>query len=64
MKTNQSQWAVLKRLLSYLKNYKWLTFLALAFLLTTTVLQTVIPLVASRFIDDYLGNMTQTAVLF
>lgn len=62
MKTNQSQWAVLKRLLSYLKNYKWLTFLALAFLLTTTVLQTVIPLVASRFIDDYLGNMTQTAV--
>lgn len=62
MKTNQSQWAVLKRLLSYLKNYKWLTFLALAFLLTTTVLQTVIPLVASRFIDEYLGNMTQTAV--
>ncbi|MGT2681743.1 ABC transporter ATP-binding protein [Streptococcus porci] len=62
MKTNQSQWAVLKRLLSYLKNYKWLTFLALAFLLTTTVLQTVIPLVASRFIDDYLGNMTHTAV--
>lgn len=62
MKTNQSQWAVLKRLLSYLKNYKWLTFLALAFLLTTTVLQTIIPLVASRFIDDYLGNMTQTAV--
>lgn len=62
MKTNQSQRAVLKRLLSYLKNYKWLTFLALAFLLTTTVLQTVIPLVASRFIDDYLSNMTQTAV--
>ncbi|WP_369350466.1 ABC transporter ATP-binding protein [Streptococcus hillyeri] len=63
MKTKQNQWEVLKRLLSYLKNYKWLTVLALTFLLTTTVLQTIIPLVASRFIDDYLGNMTQTAGL-
>lgn len=63
MKTKQNQWEVLKRLLSYLKNYKWLTVLALAFLLTTTVLQTIIPLVASRFIDDYLGNVNQTAGL-
>lgn len=63
MSTNSSQWAVFKRLLSYLKAYKGLTALALLFLLTTTILQTVIPLVASRFIDDYLGNMTETASL-
>lgn len=61
MKTNQNQWLVFKRLLSYLKQYKWLTFFALIFLLTTTVLQTIIPLVASHFIDHYLGQLSQTA---
>ena len=40
------QWQVFKRLLAYLKTYKWLTSLALAFLLLTSVVQTVIPLVA------------------
>ncbi|MGT2742179.1 ABC transporter ATP-binding protein [Streptococcus plurextorum] len=63
MSTKSNQWAVFKRLLSYLSHYKGLTVLALAFLLATTVLQTVIPLVASRFIDDYLGNVTQRAGL-
>ena len=28
---NQNQWSVFKRLLTYLKPYKFLTFLALAF---------------------------------
>lgn len=63
MSNKSNQWTVFKRLLSYLKNYKWLTALALLFLLTTTVLQTVIPLLASRFIDGYLGNLSQTAIL-
>ena len=41
IKTN---WSVFKRLLTYLKPYKFLTFLALAFLLSTTVIKSIIPL--------------------
>ena len=41
---NQNQWSVFKRLLTYLKPYKFLTFLALAFLLSTTVIKSIIPL--------------------
>ena len=52
----------MKRLLSYLKPYSLLTFLALAFLLATTVIKSVIPLVASHFIDQYLNNLNQLAV--
>ena len=52
MRNKQEQWAVLKRLLSYLKPYGLLTFLALAFLLATTVVKSIIPLVASHFIDQ------------
>ena len=59
MRNKQEQWAVLKRLLSYLKPYGLLTFLALAFLLTTTVIKSIIPLVASHFIDQYLNNLNQ-----
>ena len=62
MRNKQEQWAVLKRLLSYLKPYGLLTFLALAFLLATTVVKSVIPLVASHFIDQYLNNLNQLAV--
>ena len=62
MRNKQEQWAVLKRLLSYLKPYGLLTFLALAFLLTTTVIKSIIPLVASYFIDQYLHNLNQLAV--
>ncbi|MGT2933052.1 ABC transporter ATP-binding protein [Streptococcus catagoni] len=58
-----SQWQVFKRLMSYLKPYKWLTFLALALLLLTTVVKSFIPLVASYFIDHYLTNVNQTAAL-
>ena len=62
MRNKQEQWSVLKRLLSYLKPYSLLTFLALAFLLATTVVKSIIPLVASHFIDQYLGNLSQFAV--
>ena len=62
MRNKQEQWAVLKRLLSYLKPYSLLTFLALAFLFATTVIKSVIPLVASHFIDQYLTNLNQLAL--
>ena len=58
---NQNQWSVFKRLLTYLKPYKFLTFLALTFLLSTTVIKSIIPLVASYFIDHYLHDMNQAA---
>ena len=60
---NQNQWSVFKRLLTYLKPYKFLTFLALAFLLSTTVIKSIIPLVASYFIDHYLHDMNQCSKL-
>ena len=62
MRNKQEQWVVLKRLLSYLKPYSLLTFLALTFLLATTVVKSIIPLVASHFIDQYLNNLNQLAV--
>ena len=62
MQNKKEQWAVLKRLISYLKPYGLLTFLALSFLLATTVIKSVIPLVASHFIDQYLSNFNQLAV--
>ena len=62
MWNKKEQWAVLKRLMSYLKPYGLLTFLALSFLLATTVIKSVIPLVASHFIDQYLSNLNQLAV--
>ena len=62
MQNKQEQWTVLKRLLGYLKPYSLLTLLALSFLLATTVIKSVIPLVASHFIDQYLGNLSQFAV--
>ncbi|WP_159720690.1 ABC transporter ATP-binding protein [Streptococcus halichoeri] len=58
-----NQWQVFKRLLSYLKHYKWLTALALGLLLLTTVVKSLIPLVASYFIDHYLSTLNQTALL-
>ena len=62
MQNKKEQWAVLKRLMSYLKPYGLLTFLALSFLLATTVIKSVIPLVASHFIDQYLSKLNQLAV--
>lgn len=62
MRTN-NQWQVFKRLLSYLKPYKWLTLFALALLLLTTVIKSIIPLIASHFIDHYLTALNQPAFL-
>ncbi|MCL6221088.1 ABC transporter ATP-binding protein/permease [Streptococcus dysgalactiae subsp. equisimilis] len=62
MRTN-NQWQVFKRLLSYLKPYKWLTLFALALLLLTTVIKSIIPLIASCFIDHYLTALNQPAFL-
>ena len=62
MQNKQEQWTVLKRLLGYLKPYSLLILLALSFLLVTTVIKSIIPLVASHFIDQYLGNLSQFAV--
>ena len=62
MQNKQEQWTVLKRLLGYLKPYGFLALLALSFLLVTTVIKSIIPLVASHFIDQYLGNLSQFAV--
>lgn len=63
MKNNANQWRVFKRLMSYLKSYKWLTALALGLLLLTTVVKSLIPLIASYFIDHFLKNINQTAML-
>lgn len=64
MKTKpMSQRQTFKRLMAYLKNYKWLTSLALIFLLLTTIVQTLIPLVARYFIDRYIQNVSQTALV-
>lgn len=63
MKNNANQWRVFKRLMSYLKPYKFLTVLALGLLLLTTVVKSLIPLVASYFIDHFLTDMNQTAML-
>ena len=62
MQNKQEQWTVLKRLLGYLKPYGFSTLLALSFLLATTVIKSIIPLVASHFIDQYLGNLSQFAL--
>lgn len=58
-----NQWHVFKRLMSYLKPYKWMTALALGLLLLTTVVKSFIPLVASHFIDNYLSHINNTAFL-
>ena len=63
MQNKHQQWMVLKRLIRYLKPYTWLTICALAFLLFTTIIKSVIPLVASQFIDHYLHDLNHVAVL-
>ncbi|MFC3932117.1 ABC transporter ATP-binding protein [Streptococcus dentapri] len=65
MKTKEpmSQRLVFRRLTHYLSSYKWLTVVALTFLLLTTVVQTIIPLVAEYFIDHYIKQVSQLALL-
>lgn len=63
MSTNKQQWQTFKRLLTYLKPYKLLTFCALSFLLLTTVVQSIIPLVARYFIDHHMTDLNQAGLL-
>ena len=49
--------------MSYLKPYKFLTSFALFLLLLTTVIKSLIPLIASYFIDHFLTDMNQTAMV-
>ena len=49
MKTSEAH--VMKRLLTYMWRYKWLTALALAFIFLTSLLLTAIPLAARWYID-------------
>lgn len=60
-KAPKSQWHVFTRLMGYMFRYKGLTFLALAFLLGTSVLESVIPLVARYFIDTFLAKKDANA---
>ncbi|MGU7928954.1 ABC transporter ATP-binding protein [Streptococcus suis] len=62
MLSKTKQVSVFWRLLSYLKAYRLLTVLALSFLLLTTVVRSLIPLLASYFIDHYISSISETAV--
>lgn len=53
-KVKKSQWSVFLRLVGYLKNYKWLTFVSFIFLVVVTFMESVIPLVARYYIDNYI----------
>ncbi|HFI0041060.1 TPA: ABC transporter ATP-binding protein [Streptococcus suis] len=51
------------RLLSYVKPYLFLTIAALSFLLLTTVIRSIVPLLASYFIDHYVHQETDGGLL-
>ncbi|HEM6137517.1 TPA: ABC transporter ATP-binding protein [Streptococcus suis] len=51
------------RLISYVKPYLFLTIAALSFLLLTTVIRSIIPLLASYFIDHYVHQVTDGVLL-
>ena len=52
------------RLLRYMSKYKRLTFIALSFILLTTLVATAIPLLAQYYIDNYITKNIATAGLF
>ena len=67
MKTSEAH--VMKRLLTYMWRYKWLTALALAFTFLTSLLLTAIPLAARWYIDHLVdpteaGSSVMTAFQF
>lgn len=64
MASNNQQWQVLKRLFGYLGIYKRWTFLALLLLLLTSAIKSIIPLIASHFIDQYLTQTNNIVILF
>lgn len=58
MTTKAQQWQVFKRLIGYLKPYQLWAVAALALLLLTSVVRSLIPLLASHIIDRYLSDLT------
>lgn len=50
----KSQWRIFLRLIGYLKQYKLLLFVSFLFLVAVTFLESVIPLVARYYIDNYI----------
>ena len=52
------------RLLRYMFKYKGLTFIALSFILLTTLVATAIPLLAQYYIDNYITKNIGTAGLY
>ncbi|HFI0746125.1 TPA: ABC transporter ATP-binding protein [Streptococcus suis] len=63
MQAKSKEKGVFWRLLSYLKPYSLLTAAALTFLLLTTVARSIIPLLASHFIDNYIGHISQSGTM-
>ncbi|MGV3029361.1 ABC transporter ATP-binding protein [Streptococcus suis] len=63
MQAKSKENGVFWRLLSYLKPYSLLTAAALTFLLLTTVVRSIIPLLASHFIDNYIGHISQSGTM-
>lgn len=51
------------RLITYVKPYLFLTIAALSFLLLTTVIRSIVPLLASYFIDNYINQVTDGILL-
>ncbi|HEM5490591.1 TPA: ABC transporter ATP-binding protein [Streptococcus suis] len=51
------------RLISYVKPYLFLTIAALSSLLLTTVIRSIVPLLASYFIDNYINQVTDRILL-
>ncbi len=51
------------RLIYYVKPYLFLTIAALSFLLLTTVIRSIVPLLASYFIDNYINQVTDGILL-
>lgn len=56
------EWQTFKRLLAYLLTYRWLTLLALLLLLATSAIKSIIPLLASYFIDHFLTTSNHMAL--
>lgn len=48
--------ATFHRLLTYMWRYKWVSILALAFIFTTTLVMTALPLLARYFIDHFISR--------
>lgn len=51
------------RLITYVKPYLFLTIAALSFLLLTTVIRSIVPLLASYFIDNYINQVSDGILL-